>query len=203
MAGSPKAWLEVKPCANPPAIDGRLDDAAWAKAGRSSAFINLHHPRKNEELATVLATWDDRHLYFGIIGHGQNREGRHPVALDTYPNRRLELYIDTDVDYRTYKQFMFNVKGSLMNFDCMKGAFGRGNGITEKWRPEFKLVAASEGEDHVYELAIPFTTMEAPTPRPGSIWGFNLIYLGTSSVTFAPLGSAFHHPLRFGFLVYR
>ena len=199
----PKPWLEVKPCANPPEVDGRLDDEAWAAAGRSSAFLNLHHPGKNEEMATVLATWDDRQLYLGIIGHGQNREGRHPVALDMYPNRRLELFIDPDADYRTYKQFMFSVKGPILNFDCIRGAFDRGNGLTEKWQPEFKLVVDGEGEDHVYELAIPFSTLEAPTPRAGNVWGFNLIYLGTNSVTFASLGSGFHQPLRFGFLLYR
>ena len=198
----PKPWLEVKPCAAPPEIDGRLDDAAWAAAGRSSAFVDLHHFQKNDELASVLATWDDTHLYIGIIGHGQSREGRRPV-LDVYPDRRIELFIDTDADYRTYKQFMFDGKGPLQHYDCIRGAFARANGFSKEWQPEFKLVVASEGGDHVHELAIPFRTLGGPAPRPGNIWGFNLIYLGTRSVTFAPLETTFHHPLRFGFLVYR
>ena len=199
----PKPWLEVKPCTERPVVDGSLDDEVWKKAGRSSDFLDMYTQERNREQTTMLATYDRTHLYLGIIGHGENRVSKRPPALDRMPNRRLELYIDSNLDYETYRQFMFDAYGLRQIFKCTKDLFGPRSAYDPTWKPVYELVAERPGDDHTFELAIPYAALGAEPAEPGSVWGFNLIHLGSRSTTFVPMGAAYHRPGRFAFLVFR
>ena len=199
----PKPWLEAKPCAERPIVDGNLDDEAWKEAGRSSDFLDMYTQERNREQTTMLAAYDRTHLYIGIIGHGENRVSERPPALDRMPNRRLELYIDSNLDYETYRQFMFDAYGLRQIFKCAKDIFGPRSAYDPTWKPVYELVADRPGDDHTFELAIPYAALDAEPAEPGRVWGFNLIHLGSRSTTFVPMGADYHRPGRFAFLVFR
>lgn len=199
----PKPWLEVKPCAERPVVDGSLDDEAWQQAGRSSEFLDMYTQEPNREQTTMLATYDRTHLYIGIIGHAENRLSRRPPALDQMPNRRFELYLDANLDYETYRQFMFDAYGLRRVFKCTKSLFEDRIVFDPAWQPVYELETRRPAADHTLELAIPYAALDAEPARPGAVWGFNLIHLGSRPTAFVPLGANYHRPGRFGFLVFR
>ncbi|MBI2195394.1 MAG: PEGA domain-containing protein [Planctomycetes bacterium] len=196
----PKRWLDVPRTDRAPGIDGRLDDEAWQRAGRSSRFFDLYTNAEADGHTTLYTAYDGVKLYIGIRGEQVNVSRPPPMAFDRYPNQRLELFLDPRCSYMTYKQFMFGADGFRRELDCFRGPFDHAFHVDDGWDVPYELAVQNDGETQSFELAVAFSSLDVECPVAGTVWGFNLVHLGARSVTFVPIGSDFHGPGRFAFL---
>jgi hypothetical protein len=184
------------PClSTPPVLDGKLDDEAWKHAGLIDDFRTLPAEEDKETLpTTVLAGYDDHHLYLAVrcaeTGLDKLRAVGSPVCLDD----SVELFIDRNADQHYY-QVMVNSHGDYA--------------VCEGWAPRpgmtLQAKAGRETNAWVVELAIPWKNLGATAPRPGDKLGFNVVRNrtvgGESHSNWSPLcGNLNHSPQYFGAL---
>jgi len=199
----PKPWLEARPCERAPTVDGRLDEPAWKGADRSSKFVvvNSHEPMDRQ--TTILATYDADALYVGIIAHGERLRDAEGIGQGIFPEERLELFLDASLDYRTYKQFMFSGRGYKQFHDCASGVFALRLIVNQIDGVGFEFAATEKDGNTHYEIALSYAMLDATPPKPGEVWGFNLVHQGRKAVSFVPLLTHYHRPGRFAFLLFR
>jgi len=109
--------------ATPPALDGRLDDAAWAAAPWTDAFVDIEgdlRPRPRF-LTRVKMLWDDDFLYVGA-------DLQEPDVWGTLTERDsvifhdndFELFIDPDGDTHAYYELEVNARGTPWDLMLLK-----------------------------------------------------------------------------------
>lgn len=119
----------------PPVIDGKLDDAVWKKAERSSSFRDLIHGTKTHLDTRAAVTWDDEYLYVGYWIE-------EPDVKATLTQRDAPIYEDNDVELFIagqdgYYEFEINSYGTIYEvLFFWEEAFQR-NGYAKM--PEFNL----------------------------------------------------------------
>lgn len=119
----------------PPIIDGKLDDAVWKNAERSSAFRDLIHGTKTHLDTRAAVTWDDEYLYVGYWIE-------EPDVKATLTKRDAPIYEDNDVELFIagqdgYYEFEINSYGTVYEvLFFWEEAFQR-NGYAKM--PEFSL----------------------------------------------------------------
>lgn len=100
-------------------VDGRLDDAPWAAAGRSAPFRNADGSDATPDLATtVMAAYDDATLYLAF-------SVRDPAIESPYKNRdeelwnsdAVEVFLDPGADGKDYLELQ--VSPANVVFDAL------------------------------------------------------------------------------------
>ncbi len=100
-------------------VDGKLDDAAWAAAGRSAPFRNADGSDATPDLATtVMAAYDDAALYLAF-------SVRDPAVETPYKNRdeelwngdAVEVFLDPGADGKDYLELQ--VSPANVVFDAL------------------------------------------------------------------------------------
>ena len=200
--------LEVPPLAEPPTIDGRIDEALWRTAARADSFYqfaNNHYAALPSEVETeVYIGYIDEALYIGFLALDENPDslvvGRRPNMV--WWDDDVEFYCDADFDHSTYCQIGFNSAG-LVNDKWFNG--GLRNEV-EGW-DAYGEAAVHVGADFwSVEYRLPVATDDFPRPRPGAIWGFNFVrvFRGSEySQWVRTYGGNAHQPDDFGLLVFR
>ena len=90
--------------AQPPSLDGKLDDPCWKQATRLPRFTHRGRPVEAETYAFV--GYDDAALYVGVhcqeplVKQMRRRFTRHDQAI--WSDDSIELFIDTDPDRAGY-----------------------------------------------------------------------------------------------------
>lgn len=79
---------KIKPA---PVIDGRLDDAVWKNAVRSSSFVDLISGASTQLDTRAAVLWDDQYLYVGYWVE-------EPQVTATHTQRDALIYEDNDVE---------------------------------------------------------------------------------------------------------
>jgi hypothetical protein len=77
--------------ASPIVIDGRLDEAAWAEAPVSPAFVDIVNGESAWFDTRVRLLWDDSHLYFGFTAEETDVWG-------TLTERDSKIYEQNDLE---------------------------------------------------------------------------------------------------------
>lgn len=102
--------------AAPPRIDGRLDDAAWAKAPWSEAFVDIEGDAKPTPTwrTRMKIAWDRNCLYLAA----ELEEPHLWATLTTrdaviYHDHDFEWFIDPDGDAKRYFEFEINALGTV------------------------------------------------------------------------------------------
>ena len=184
---------------NPPLIDGRLDDAAWARAAPMTGFTQ-REPSDGQpasERTEVRVVFDDEALYIGVW------------AFDSRPaeivlGERIRDYQVAQSDnvvliFDTYKDeqngFVFGTTpvgieydGQVANEGRGGGRFGgggggggggqrrfqsgAGGGFNKNWDGSWTVATSLDSEGWYAEFRIPFNTLRYGTD--GSSWGFNV-----------------------------
>ena len=187
----------------PPKLDGVLDDPCWQTAGRISDFETFSRVPGTAVTTTVLACADREALYFGfectepstenLIARADKRDG--PVWSDD----SVELFLDTNLDRRTFYQIIVNSRGVF--FDQDTGAPGLAG---EKWNGPVTAAASAWPDRWTAEIKIEFTGLRLAEAN-GERWGANFArssYRGGRSLyTWVKVGQNFGEPERFGTLL--
>jgi hypothetical protein len=173
-SASERPLLRVLQTSAPPQIDGRLDEAAWAAAEPSDAFVQVD-PREGEpptERTEIRALYDADNLYLGIrcfdsepskiIGTQMKRD----AFLET--DDRVVVVIDTFEDRRN--GFFFGMNPTGAKLDAL--ITGNGRDIDEAWDAIWEGRSSIDGEGWAVEMAIPFKSLSF-APNITS-WGFNV-----------------------------
>ena len=185
-----------------PAVDGDLEDAAWAQAG-SARLLNSRSGGTPGNATTFAITWDDQGLYVRLRAHEQGQETqRHGIAsrdVDSiFALDGTELFLQPGGPGSPYYQVMATTGGSL--FDERWEAPGErtswnGRGI--------EAAGAVQADTWTLEVAIPFADLGVGVPQPGDVWRANVCRTEvpqTENTCWAPTGGGYHLPDRFGFL---
>ncbi|HVD05154.1 MAG TPA: DUF5916 domain-containing protein [Gemmatimonadaceae bacterium] len=161
-----------------PAIDGRLDDAAWRDAQWISGF-RQREPREGEmaTLVTEVAfAYDDNALYVAARLHGDSAHG--PRALVTRRDRegsseQLVISLDTYHDRRT--AYSFGVTAAGVRIDYFHPEDNRDN-RDYSFDPVWQARVARQGNDWTAELRIPFSQLRFNAASVQE-WGLNITRL--------------------------
>lgn len=152
-------------------IDGRLDDAGWVGAARASNFSefnprNLGAPAVETE---VLVTYDQEHLYVGIIARDDptslrsSLTDRDRIGQDDFVGLLLDTYGDASWSY-----FLFaNPRG--IQFDSRFAPLrGEDERVDLIWHSRGQVTE----DGYVVEIAVPFSSLRFP-PRDRQEWRIN------------------------------
>ncbi|MBU0608409.1 MAG: hypothetical protein KKI08_11025 [Armatimonadetes bacterium] len=195
--------LQVTAAAQPPVLDGALDDPCWAAAGRSDQFeVHVKASDVSPVQTTVLACADRDALYFGFIcqeppgakllANAAERDG--PLWQDD----SVELFLDTNLDRHTYYQIIVNARGVF--FDQDTGAPGLAGA---KWNGPITAAARVTPDGWTAEVKLQFVGLRL-AEAAGSQWGANFArssFRGSRSLyTWVKVGANFGEPARFGTL---
>lgn len=176
--------------AEPPAIDGRLDDPCWLAALPTDPFVDIEGPRRPaprfETRAKML--WDDRFLYVAAEMEEPDVSG-FLTARDSviFHDNDFEVFLDPDGDARDYFEIEVNALGTVWDL-FLPLAYRDGGTAENGWDARGLLCAvgvdgtanAPEDRDRGWtvEMAIPWADLAeragvpAP-PTPGDRWRIN------------------------------
>jgi len=202
--------LIVKATSADIAIDGKLDEAVWASATATEAFVNTMNGGPAEPETVVKALWDEDNLYLGFMvkddllrSSFENRDD-HLWEQDT-----VEVMVDPDGDGRNYFELQVSPAGVSFEtrYDTQRQPQPFGH---VDWNPEIDAAADVSGtlnddeEDGGYtvELAIPWTAFvngDAPGEKPaaGATWRMNFFVMDARAAD-APTRAAGWSPPRVG-----
>jgi hypothetical protein len=195
--------VQVGRTATAPRVDGKLDDACWARAAVITPFL-LNDGRGLATQQTVARLcWDDRALYLAcecgeraLVPETQQLHLlKQTVKAHDGPvfgDESLEIFLQPGGG-STYYQLAANMLGTRYESRGTDPSF---NGAWE--------TATSTGRDTwVLEAAIPFASLGV-TVKPGDKWNFNLCRNENPAAghsTWSGLQGAYHTPEQFGVLV--
>ncbi len=198
LAGRPS--ITAARTAQPPQIDGNLDDAVWQRATRITEFVQ-QSPLEGEpatEDTEVYLAYDDTHLYFGLYAHYSEPSMMRANRVDRdqafFGDDIISVYFDPFLDQQ--RAYVFSVNGyGVQNDSILEARFGsggsgrssRGGGFSMGGRSSFTGVRWGDRSwDALYEtggtvvddgwtaeMAIPFKSLRYPSSRTHR-WGFQI-----------------------------
>lgn len=203
-----------------PAIDGKLDDAAWAAAPAVDLVASFDgRPVQRKTKARV--TWDDQFVYVAFDCEdpdvwGTLRQKDDPI----YNEEVVEVFFDANGDGRSYNELQ--VSPHNVQFDASFVARRSDLETAKKWESGMVTAVQVRGtldddkdQDQGWsaEMKIPIASLtEVPhvPPQKGDVWRFNLYRLEhhvhaqqIEGEAFSPLFVGdFHHLPRFARLVF-
>ena len=177
-----------------PELDGELSDAVWSRAARVDSFFQLsmrhnaapRSPRRTE----LYVAYTSEALLLGFYGHDD-----HPDSLvakikpgddadvgniqgTIWTDDIIELFIDADFDHKTYAHTGINTLG-VTDENWIKGdrrqMRSREEWEDEGWSAGARLATHIGADYWSVEYRLPFDDERFPRPRPGTVWGFNMV----------------------------
>jgi len=155
------------------AVDGRLDEAAWARAPVFDAFVQRFPktgaaPSERTELRVL---YDSENVYFGIVARDSqpSRIDRRMGRRDSsFPTDSVEIIIDSTHDHRTGYAFSLTAGGIQRD-----GLYFDDRNYTDEWDGVWAGAAGSIPDGWVAEIAIPLALLRFPA-APQQVWGFSV-----------------------------
>ncbi len=213
--------------AQPPVIDGRLDDPIWQAVPVLGDFHLLGPGLRKPHFATRLRMcWDDTNLYLAFDAQDpdiwSDKTGRDDFLWE---DEVVEFYIDPDGDGRHYKEFEINPRNAVLDLDIAHPTNG-GVPLEDvkrflRWNAKgLRTAVHVEGtlgdrtdKDRGWqvEAAIPLASLVdsgAAPPRIGDAWRMQFFRIDRSAGLKKPDLAAwsptrlFHAPDRFGRVIF-
>jgi hypothetical protein len=214
--------LAVARATGPITIDGQPDEADWAKAPATEAFVETLKGEAAPELTTVKALYDDQHLYLFFSAVDADVWAAVTAHDDPklWTEQAFEVFIDADGDGATYVELQVNPRGAT--FDAYLPRVGQ---VQTDWESGLKAKVVVRGtldkaddqdEGWQVELALPLAAVKGRSegklqlpPKPGDVWRANFYRTDRprtgalrASAWSPPLRPTFHALDRFGELVF-
>jgi len=190
--------------AAPPVLDGRLDDACWASAGRLGPFSLITGQGAATPNTEVFATYDAGNLYVaarcrepdmaGLVARYKQRDDK------LWRDDCLEFFFDPEADEVEYFHLAVNPNGAQYDAECSQGGI-----VSDKnWNGDWRVSVAREEQAWTVEAAFPFHMFKIG-PRAGAAWRWNVCRErsagGAKTVSaWSPTHGRLHSPRRFGLL---
>ena len=190
----------------PPLIDGEVDEGAWEGAAHLTEFQQLprfQRFRRAQARSEVLLGYRDDVLFIGVVAHQDEK----PVARVNEHDGSVgdddcfELFIDADLDQRSYHQVIINSTPVLADF-YNDGSTRHG---TPDWNGDIGVASISEKDRWSVELALSARDLGGKVPEKGALWGFNAARYHVASDEYGqwlPTPNSAHRPDHFGFLLF-
>ena len=153
----PLAGLAYRADIAAPAIDGRLDDPAWAQAPVARDFWVADQDRPPSSRTEVRVLADDRNLYFGFMAFDSQ-----PDAIEAIQTRRdaglgfddqVGVELDTYFNRRDVSRFSVSARG--VQDDAIAG----GRSAKIEWKGDWTAAAVRTEYGWSAEIAIPFAIL--------------------------------------------
>ncbi len=167
----PKPVIVSFRAAQPPRLDGVLDDPVW----KSSVPVALEQLQKTDEErwdSQVRVAHDRQFLYIAVACYSSSGGAGAPVRprsrdMDLDAEDRVEFFLDLDRDYATYYHLAVDRRG------CTRDACWG----DRTWDPTWYV--ASQCDEHGYriEAAVPLAELTGTPPADGTVWAFNAVRL--------------------------
>ena len=183
--------------AQPPAIDGRLDDEVWAEAAHITEFVQISplDGAPGTERTEVFIAYDSANIYLGFHAHYENPDMMRANRSDrdrTPGDDAFVIYIDPFLDQQRAYVFSVNAYGvqgdAILSARSGGGGFGGGGGDggprgffgpprgDRTWDTLFESGGRVVQDGFTAEMAIPFKSLRYPR-RGGNAphrWGFQI-----------------------------
>lgn len=218
--GPPLPEYRTPKTAKPPAIDGKLDDAAW-KAAPEVTLQGSYDGRPVQRKTTARVLWDDQFLYVAFDSEDPDVWGtKRNKDDDIYNEDAVEVFVNASGDLANYNELQ--VSPHNVNFDArfvsrrsdlptamkwesgmttavdVRGTLDDGSDQDQGWSAEMKIPIANLAN-------VPHTP-----PQKGDVWRFNMYRLehlqrqtNVEGQAWSPLFVGDFHALpRFGKLIF-
>lgn len=178
--------VDASPAAEPPSLDGVLDEAAWRAAGLAAAFVQ-QEPDEGapaSEGTEVRVLYDAETLYLGVTAYDGSGDALTATEMRRDSERILEednvqIVLDTFKDARSAYMFATNPLGAKLDQQVFNEGEGARIGmatsnINRDWDGVWHVAARVGADGWVAEIAIPLVTLRFPDADTQS-WGFNVM----------------------------
>jgi len=184
-----------------PKIDGKLIESVWQECPVLSSFLLPRANGLTEYPTEARLAYDSENLYVsfrcfepdlsGLIVKSKNHDD--PLWNDD----SVEIFLDTDMNRRTYFHYVFNAKGVIYD----------GMGWSKEWEGPCRVKTGRQGDAWTVEAAIPWNTIRMKPPEAGTKIGLELarnrMQKPRELTQWSPTFEADNHvPSRFGVLVF-
>jgi hypothetical protein len=160
------------------AIDGRLDEPAWALAAPLTEFVQAQ-PATGEpatERTAVRLLYDNARLYLSAVCYDSDPEALIIKTIERdYPGVLSEdmdafgVTFDTFLDRRSSFLFFVNPRGGIKDGQTFNDGTSRDYG----WDGIVEVKTTVHDSGWTVEMAIPWTTLRFDPSRPVQSWGAN------------------------------
>ena len=202
-------------------LDGKLDDAVWAKAPWSGYFVNTLTGSAVTDLVQAKAAWDDKFLYLAFDVKDQDVWSTLKKRDDKlWTQEAIEVFIDANADGKDYVELQVSPTGTI--FDSYLAAYRKNDNA---WQSGLKVAVKVDGtlnkrddkdKGWVLEMAVPLADAKGKgkgklllPPKVGTKWRVNFFRAESPkkrkqvySAWSPPLVGDFHKLDRFGELVF-
>ena len=158
--------------AQPPVIDGRLDDPVWAAAAPSDTFVQ-HFPDEGappSERTSMRVLYDDKNLYVGVDCEQLNAPIVRRLARRDSQIPSDGVWIDIDSRRTGVGAFHFAVNAAGMLSD---GIHFDDTAFSSDWDAVWEAKVADTGRGYAIEFRIPLSVLRF-SALPVQDWGFQV-----------------------------
>lgn len=170
--GHAQSTVEALRAANPPKIDGKLDDPCWQSASSVTKFTVLETTRPSDFRTCAYLAYDDSGIYVAVRCLDADPKSIRASVSEhgegVFRDDSVEIMIDPGRTKARYFQFVVGAGGGTFDAARTRGGVGEDDDWTADWQ-----AAAAVGRDGwSAEIAIPYHTLQI-TQNPGTVWGVN------------------------------
>ena len=181
--GGGRPSVQARRTNEPPAIDGRLDDAVWRDAVLITDFTQTNpvEGAPPTERTEAWIAYDAEHLYFAFHAHytdptqmRANRVDRDQFWRDDWIAVMFDPFLDQQRAYR-FSVNAYGIQGDaiIRGGRSMRGPPGGGGDYS--WDALFETGGAIVRDGWTAEMAIPFKSLRYPSRGAGEHrWGFQI-----------------------------
>jgi hypothetical protein len=207
------------------AIDGKLDEPAWAAAATTGNFVEVGTGRDNPALplgGSARLVWDDEALYVAIEARDRTVRGGWPAGAKDphlWEKDTVEIMIDPDGDGDNKDYYEIQINPQNLVFDTQYDGYNAPNGGGkgpfghEEWSARLTSAVIVDGtldddgdrdRGYTVEAKLPWASFDKAKqtpPKPGDTWRINFYAMqDNGGVGWSPiLGQGnFHRASRFG-----
>ncbi len=185
--GASRDQFQVQPgrAAEPPTIDGLLDEAVWRTAARIESFTQ-QEPSDGEpatERTEVQLLYDANALYIAVHAYDSDPAGVIATEMRRDSLRMLEednfqLILDTFRDSRSGYMFVTNPLGAKLEQQVFEEGGGNARGsasnINRDWNGVWSAASQRTSDGWTAEIMIPMVTLRSPDVE-SQVWGINFM----------------------------
>ena len=163
-ATPPAVWarqtFSVAPCAEPPRIDGTLDDLCWRSATRASGFYRYGGGIASAQQTEAWICADRTHLYFAFHCLDSRPDLIRTSMTQRNGNTNHDDFIGMDIDSQGsrhgFSTFIVTARGT--QYETLEG--GTADNIT--WAGDWKTAVKRTKDGWNCEISIPYALLRYP-----------------------------------------
>jgi len=158
--------------AEPPTLDGKLDDAAWANALTLTGFTLPRSDKRPAKSIEARLCLDAQALYIAFTceePHPKRIKARATVENDNvWQDDCIEVWIRTTSSMLEFDQFIVNTLGTRQSVRRRQRL------DLPPWKPRWEAKVRKGATLWTVEMRIPFSELDLATPKPGDMFQLKL-----------------------------